>query len=176
MLERDHSCAWLRPAAIESPLLYSAALSGLPTEAGTCTVAISVTDGAHIVPTAPAPVDVHLGVIMTPSSQSTAYHSFGATPVGTAGTTVTFTLTNRESSTATIGVMGLPSGPFRFAGGSYPGTGGTCGSSLPANGTCTLAITFAPTMTGSVQRDITLQFSAARGPVSYPFTLAGFGT
>ena len=178
LIEPDHSCAWLVPDPIPAPILYSAGLSGTPplTDAGTCTIGFSVTDGAHTVPTASISLDVHLGVVMTPSTTGRASYNFSFAPINTAGTTVMFTLTNRESDTATISVTGLPGDGFRFVGGTYPGTGGNCGASLPPFGTCTLAINFAPTTTGSRQHNITLQFAAARGSVSYAFELIGYGT
>ena len=37
---------------------------------------------------------------------------------------------------------------FDFKGGTYPGTGGTCGTTLPSGASCTFVITYVPTTTG----------------------------
>jgi hypothetical protein len=60
----------------------------------------------------------------------------------------TFTLTNGGAVTATsVGGSGLAA-PFTFKGGTYPGTGGTCSTSLNASASCTVVVTFAPTLSG----------------------------
>ena len=46
-----------------------------------------------------------------------------------------------------FGIRGL-SAPFAFKGGAYPGTGGTCGQSIPANG-CTLVLHYTPSASHS---------------------------
>lgn len=65
------------------------------------------------------------------------------------------TITNDTSSPVSALSMTL-SGPFAFSGGSYPGTGGTCGNTIPAAGDCTIAVGFNPTTAGiySVQLSI----------------------
>jgi hypothetical protein len=53
-------------------------------------------------------------------------------------------VTNGGTGDATaITAESLPS-PFSFAGGSYPGTGGTCGQVLEAGTSCQVAVRFAP--------------------------------
>ncbi len=47
---------------------------------------------------------------------------------------------------------------FAFKGGVYPGTGGTCGSSLAAHATCTLVLRFAPAATGSVTGQLAMTY------------------
>ena len=61
----------------------------------------------------------------------------------TTSTDYTFTVTYGGGVPATsVGGSGL-SAPFSFKGGSYPGTGGTCGTTISAN--CTIVVTYAPT-------------------------------
>jgi hypothetical protein len=57
------------------------------------------------------------------------------------------TITNSGTSTATAMAAGTPamSAPFGFKGGSYPGTGGTCGATLAGQATCTIVVTYSPT-------------------------------
>jgi hypothetical protein len=63
-----------------------------------------------------------------------------------------FTVTNSGGFQATaISEVGLAA-PFQFVGGSYPGTGGTCGTNLPPAGTCFLNISYNPTVVVSTGR------------------------
>jgi len=169
-LEPSHSCAWLSPTVL--------ALRGAPTRdhASSCTLAFSVTDGAHTTPLETVPVEVHLGVVMTPADSTGSQYFMGLHPVGS-GATQVFTLTNNESVSVTgLSITGLPAGDFGFAGGAYPGTGGTCAATLGPGQTCTVAIAYTASVAGSVTQAIDLRFTAARGPVSYPFTLSGVGS
>lgn len=49
--------------------------------------------------------------------------------------------------------------PFTFAGGAYPGAGGTCESSLSAGETCTLTLKFSPQTVGLFSSSLKLTFS-----------------
>lgn len=79
-------------------------------------------------------------------------YDFGSIPTGNAVTKV-FTVTN--SGLVGANALSIPplTAPFSFTGGSYPGTGGTCGVSLGANGsgleTCTLSVSFQSSTTGA---------------------------
>ena len=71
-------------------------------------------------------------------------YDFGNVTVG-ATATRTFTLQNTGAVAATaVGGSGLVA-PFSFLGGSYPGTGGTCGATINASANCTVVVEFAPT-------------------------------
>lgn len=170
-LEDQHSCAWIAARA------FSLRGTPGPTDPNaSCTVAFSVTDGPHTTPVQTIVVDIYAGVVMEPSNGNGAFFFPGQPTVGSPGVTQVFTLTNRESVTATgLAVSGLPAGDFLFAGGAYPGTGGTCGTSLAPGATCTVAITYAPTVVGSVNTAIDIRFTTTRAPASYPFTLYGNG-
>jgi hypothetical protein len=73
---------------------------------------------------------------------------FGLTLVGD-GATRTLKLTNGGANQAT-GLGGAVSGAgFAFLGGSYPGSGGTCGVALASQASCTLALGFVLQATGS---------------------------
>ena len=76
-------------------------------------------------------------------------YSFGKLAVG-ASADASLSLTNNGSVTATTIADGVGlSVPFTFKGGTYPGTGGTCGTSLNVGSSCLVVVTFAPTATGS---------------------------
>ena len=67
----------------------------------------------------------------------------------------TFIVTNTGGATATtMGGSGLAA-PFNFKGGSYPGAGGTCATTLAPAGSCNVVVTYSPT-TSAVHND-TLQ-------------------
>jgi hypothetical protein len=69
---------------------------------------------------------------------------FGTVAVG--GTMdKTLTLTNNGGTSATELWGSGVAAPFSFKGGAFPGTGGTCSTTLAASATCTFIITFSPT-------------------------------
>ena len=74
----------------------------------------------------------------------------------------TITVTNNDSNNATAISSSTLSSPFAFKGGSYPGTGGTCGISLNASASCTLVVTFTPTTVGSSSGTLTLTYNDGR--------------
>lgn len=72
-------------------------------------------------------------------------------------------------------------GAYAFAGGAYPGVGGTCGASLGASASCTVAVAFAPA--GSTCGDqiyltatYALPLSSAMDEASYKLMLNGNST
>ncbi len=167
-LERSHACRWLRPTELT--------LGGKPIAAGTCEVAFTVTDGTSRSPMETATVDVHLGVVMTPADPSGTSKFIVIHTVGSPSVTEVFTITNQETvPVAGLAITGLPFGDFRFVGGAYPGTGGTCASTLAPGASCTVAISFGATVAGPAMSLLELRFTAARGSISYPFTLTGHG-
>ena len=62
--------------------------------------------------------------------------------------------------------------PYTFKGGSYPGVGGTCGSTITV-GTCTLVVSYTPTQAGT--HNDTLQLSYNDGESSQSTTRAVTG-
>lgn len=86
--------------------------------------------------------------------------------------TKTLTLQNSGGSTATqISMSGLTS-PFSFKGGSYPGTGGTCGVNLAAGATCTLVVDFSSATAGTFNENLNVDYNngAATTSTSHAFT------
>lgn len=84
---------------------------------------------------------------------------------------VTLTVSHSGSSSATgISGSGFNNG-FAFKGGSYPGTGGTCGTSISAN--CTIVITFTPASTARIVNDLNLSYN--NGVVSQSATIKVIG-
>lgn len=90
----------------------------------------------------------------------------------------TFTVTNSGPSSVTGLAQGTPalSAPFSFLGGSYPGTGGTCGNTLSGGGgTCTLVVSFAPTAEGVFSQTLFLSFSDGVSTLTTSRPLMGTG-
>ena len=75
-------------------------------------------------------------------------YNFGMTALG-ASEDHTFLLTNPGARTAYRISGGGLTDPFQFKGGSFPGTGGTCGNSLQPAGSCTIVVTYRPTAIGA---------------------------
>jgi hypothetical protein len=82
-------------------------------------------------------------------------------------------ITNTSSMAATnIATVSLPTG-FTFKGGSYPGTGGTCSSSLSAGGNCNLRIVFSPVENRAYSGTMSLNYNDGTGTKSATATLSG---
>lgn len=56
-----------------------------------------------------------------------------------------------------------PSAPFAWEGGTYPGTSGTCASTLAGGTSCTLAIVFNPTAIGPFAETLIATFGSGTG-------------
>jgi uncharacterized delta-60 repeat protein len=72
--------------------------------------------------------------------------------------TITVTNTGPISATSLALAVG-PANGFGFKGGSYPGTGGSCATSLASAATCNLVITFAPSAAGSPSSSVDLSYN-----------------
>lgn len=85
------------------------------------------------------------------------YYNFGAIAVGSSLNHI-FTLSNSGGGDA-VALSGqtLPS-PFSYIGGSYPGTGGDCGSVVLAGQSCQLAIEFSPIAEGSFNEVLQIDY------------------
>jgi hypothetical protein len=182
ILEPSHSCGWMAGQVRDAPNTGSLSpqLHGIPEDMheGSCVMAFTITDGVNEGSIETMTVEVHRGVTITPNDGQ--YYSVPSVWfMGiTTGMTMTreVTLTNHELVPVTsLGIGGLPTNAFRYLGGSYPGTGGTCTTTLASNASCTVMIEFAPTMMGSYIETVQVQFAAARGLVSYDVTLSGTG-
>ncbi len=102
----------------------------------------------------------------------------GTAPIdyGTAGTPVdrTFTLSNVGATSATsLADLGTLGNQFAYAGGSYPGTGGTCGTSLAAGAQCKVVVTFIPSGDGARSSTLSLGYFDGSSAVSVSRALSG---
>jgi parallel beta-helix repeat protein len=101
-----------------------------------------------------------------PASTVTAAPSaltFGSQATGTTSAAQTVTVSNPTSSAASVSSISA-SGPFAET--------NTCGSSIAANGSCTVSVTFTPTAAGSQTGSLTI----SAGGVTDTVSLSGSGT
>ncbi len=122
-----------------------------PTAAGATNGAITITDNAAV-----SPQMINLtGTAILPVTLSTSNLAFGNQPPGTSSAPQTLTLTNNLSSALTI--------QSAVASGNYSITAAAvnpCGSTVPALGSCNLAVTFNPSAVGSLPGVATIAHSA----------------
>ncbi len=71
----------------------------------------------------------------------------------------TVQITNSGDTEAIGLTASISSGVFSFEGGNYPGTSGTCGVTLPAKSSCTVAVRLLPTTGGIYFGTLTVQHS-----------------
>ncbi|MCA9325933.1 choice-of-anchor D domain-containing protein, partial [Candidatus Saccharibacteria bacterium] len=87
----------------------------------------------------------------------------------------TFTVENTGGVDATtLSGSGLAA-PFNFKGGSYPGTGGTCGVTLAPSTNCTVIVTYAPTVAGTHNDTLTINYNDGAAAQSVDRDLQGQG-
>ncbi|SPF44173.1 putative 6-phosphogluconolactonase [Candidatus Sulfotelmatobacter kueseliae] len=105
----------------------------------------------------------------TPVSFSPPSLSFGTVPVGTKSPAKTVTVTNNQSTSATLQFSA--SGDY-----SALGSGATpCGAILGANSKCTLAVTFQPTVNGAINGALTIAYNAPFSPQEVSLSGTGSG-
>ena len=93
----------------------------------------------------------------------------------TSNTDHTFTVTNTGGfMVSTILGSGLAA-PFDFAGGSYPGAGGTCGANLAPAASCTIVVRFSPVATGPFNDTIQLDYNNGFANVNATRDVVGTG-
>jgi hypothetical protein len=103
-----------------------------------------------------------------------ATYNYGSAVAGGGTVDHIFTITKAGSADATSVTETTLAAPFTFAGGSYPGTGGTCGTTITAN--CTIVVRFAPAAAGAISGTITLSYNNGAGTVTATRALSGVGS
>jgi len=130
----------------------------LPTIAGLQpgVIEINYNNGVNLVNTTRAVQGTGAAPAVLSISESDPY-DFGTHPTGFSVSN-TFIVSNGGGVSATaMDEVGLGF-PFQFVGGTYPGTGGTCGVALAAGSTCDLIVEYAPIATGDAISDITMTY------------------
>lgn len=99
---------------------------------------------------------------------------FGTLAAGTTSTQI-FTVTNTGGVNATsITGSGLAT-PFSFLGGSYPGSGGDCGSTIAPAGSCNIVVQFAPVSVNTFSDTLSLDYNNGVSAQSETKVLQGVG-
>ncbi|HUN31966.1 MAG TPA: carbohydrate-binding protein, partial [Trebonia sp.] len=91
--------------------------------------------------------------------------SFGSQTVGSTSSAQTVTVSNPNSTAVPVSSVSA-SGPFAQT--------NTCGSSIAANGSCTVSVTFTPTASGAASGSLTVASNAPSSPLTV--ALSGTGT
>jgi hypothetical protein len=132
-----------------------------PATTGNYSAAVSLTDNATN-----SPQSVSLtGAGIVPVTLSSTTLAFGSVLLGANKTANPVTLTNQMS----VALTGIT---VAISGTGYTQTN-TCGTSIAAGGTCTITVTFAPTVSGAAPGSVTITDSASNSPQS--ITLTGTG-
>jgi len=158
----------LSPGSLAANGSCTISVAFTPSASGNRTASLSLADNA----TSGSPQVVSLigtGASATVSLSASSL-SFGSQSVGTTSAAQGVTLTNGGNATLTISsiqVTGSDPGDFGMP-------GNTCGSSLAANASCTVNVTFAPTTSGSRAATLSFADSATNSPQS--LSLTGTGT
>jgi len=160
-----------------SALVYSTHLGGSSYDSGTA-IAVDATGGTYVTgDTASTDFPITPGAFQPACAGGCSYANafvtkfvpgdqvwplalnFGSQPIGVASTAQNTALTN--SGTTTLAITGI----------TFTGTNSgdfsekdNCGTSLPAGGSCTIAVTFTPTGTGARNATLNITDSAANSP------------
>jgi hypothetical protein len=136
-----------------------------PLEAGSMVGGVTVSDNAAIGTQVQDAAGVGvLDIILSPASLS-----FGSVAVGSTSAVQVVTVTNNMLTAVPITSV-VASGDFI----STPGGSPQCGTSVPANSTCTLGVEFAPTAAATITGVLTFTYGAGSSP--QVVSLAGTGT
>jgi len=141
-----------------------------PAASATRTATLTITDNSNNVAGSTQSVSLTgtgVGPIVSPSPSTL---SFGTQNLGTSSSAQTVTLTNTGNANLTItsiSVTGTNSGDFSQS--------NTCGSSVAANGTCTISVIFKPSVAGAESAAVTITDNAAGSPQSIALTGTGAG-
>lgn len=101
-------------------------------------------------------------------------YDFGFINVGSTYNVI-FTLRNSGQANAINISASALTPPYTYTGGTYPGTTGTCASSLIANQTCTIDVTLSPIATGTLTDSIIFSFQTASVTgLSYTFNMTSY--
>jgi hypothetical protein len=161
-LEPQQSCMFVVEYTPSFPSTLDSATLQFDYHDGTVSRAVSGQLSGRAVP--PASLQI---------SESPAY-DYGQVVTGTPATHA-FTVTNSGGMAASSMSGGPLLLPFRYAGGSYPGAGGDCGSTLAINASCTVVVEFLPAARGSFQDTLQVQYDSGAFPTSVSTSLSGQG-
>ena len=138
-----------------------------PKSAGTLTGTVTITDNASNSPQVISMTGQGTEVSFSPTSLN-----FGTIAVGSSSAPQTITLTNTNTknglSITSIGLTGANTNDFSET--------NTCGSSVPAGGSCTITATFTPLADGALSASVSVTDNGGGSPQTVPLAGTGSGT
>jgi hypothetical protein len=91
-------------------------------------------------------------------------------------TDINFTLTNPAGGLTAVSITATPlSAPYAFKGGTYPGVGGTCGTTLSGNSACRIVLAFKPTTAGTFNGQLMVSYFNGTNTAQASQNLSGAG-
>jgi Abnormal spindle-like microcephaly-assoc'd, ASPM-SPD-2-Hydin len=133
-----------------------------PTQVGVRTGNLTINDDA-----ANSPQTVPLsGTGVVPVTLTPAAATFPKTKVGTTSVAKTFTLTNKQTAVSVTGISISTTGDFAVS-------AKTCGTSLAASASCTISVTFTPTVVGTRTGTLSVSDNASNSPQTSSLTGTG---
>jgi Bacterial Ig-like domain (group 2)/Abnormal spindle-like microcephaly-assoc'd, ASPM-SPD-2-Hydin/Galactose oxidase, central domain/Kelch motif len=149
------------PASLSANAFCTIVVIFSPTTTGTATGSINVIDNAS---NSPQTVSLSGTGIAPPTTLSPTSLTFGGTSAGT--TSAAQPLSLKNNLTTSVGISVTVSGPFSQT--------NNCPASLTANASCTINVTFAPTMPGVSTGNVAVVNNVSNSAVTS--TLSGTGT
>jgi 6-phosphogluconolactonase (cycloisomerase 2 family) len=122
-----------------------------PTISGAINGAVTITQNINSTPQLIALFGTGSGGAAPPLSFSPATLAFGAVGVGASSSATAITVTNKGSKTVTISSF-KASGDYKAVAGAVT----PCGGALPAGKQCKIAVTFIPTLVGTIKGALTI--------------------
>ncbi|MCB0405433.1 MAG: choice-of-anchor D domain-containing protein [Bdellovibrionales bacterium] len=141
------------------------------------TAVLTATDNAGLLTAGSLTVTVNSPLVAVLEISEDPSYDFGTVAVGNTSDH-SFTVSNTGNNPATdmkeaIGAALVT--PFGFKGGSYPGTGGTCVTSLNQGSSCTIVVSFAPSSQANFSDSVTLSYNNSSSEQTVARLLSGTG-
>lgn len=160
-----NNCGSGLPVLVLAPVLCTINVTFTPTAVGTRTGALTILDDTpnspHTITLTGTGTAGPQAAVLTPASLS-----FAAQETGTTSPAQSITLSNPGDAALTLTAI-VASGDFA--------ENNNCGSSLSAGASCTIAVTYTPTVTGAESGAITVSDNAAGSPQTATLTGTGAG-
>lgn len=134
--------------------------------------AAAATDAAGNASTAATQFTRTYQTTATLSFAVTSTHDFGSITTG-GSSDVTMVINKTGVANATSVTEVSLAAPFAFKGGTFPGTGGTCTTTI--SGTCSIVVTFTPTAAGVRSDSVDLQYNNGSTTVTISRSITGTG-
>ena len=144
----------ISPSTLASKASCTVTVESKPLTNGSTTGGVNVTDssgGVELYLDSAESLTTSGGVSLGPSS-----YTFSTVAVGSSSAPYNFTLTNSQSTALTISSIGVSTTDFTET--------NTCGTSVAANTSCTISVTFAPQSSGTKSATLSVNDNATGSP------------